>query len=31
VVAGPIAGKVLSMAGLGQQKPTNPRGTTAVR
>ncbi len=31
VVVGPIAGKVLSMAGLGQAKPTNPRGTTAVR
>jgi multisubunit Na+/H+ antiporter MnhG subunit len=31
VVVGPIAGKVLSMAGLGQEKPTNPRGTTAVR
>ena len=26
-----IAGKVLSMAGFGQAKPTNPRGTTAVR
>jgi hypothetical protein len=31
VVVGPVAGKVLSMAGFGQSKPHNPRGTTAVR
>lgn len=31
VVVGVVAGKVLSMAGFGQTKPENPRGTTAVR
>ena len=31
VVVGVVAGKVLSMAGFGQAKPENPRGTTAVR
>jgi multisubunit Na+/H+ antiporter MnhG subunit len=31
VVVGPVAGKILSMAGYGQAKPRNARGTTAVR
>jgi len=31
VVVGVVAGKVLAMAGFGQTKPENPRGTTAVR
>ncbi len=31
VVVGIVAGKVLSMAGLGQPKPDHPRGSTAVR
>ena len=31
IAVGVVAGKVLSMAGFGQTKPENPRGTTAVR
>jgi len=30
-VVGVIAGKVLAMAGFGQNKPEAPRGTSAVR
>ena len=31
VVAGVVAGKVLSMAGFGQTKPDQPRATTVIR
>lgn len=31
VVVGVIAGKVLAMAGFGQNKPETPQGTTVIR
>jgi len=31
IAVGVVSGKVLAMAGFGQTKPDNPRGTTAVR
>ena len=31
IAVGVVSGQVLAMAGFGQTKPENPRGTTAVR